>query len=168
MKRTDIGTILNGKWEDDHTKKLDALKEFRDRTLDKAINPELVIMQMNAIKNKNNGIIVAAYNKLQEIQDKSTETSVYKQYILDYYGNPKKSLHRLEVRVNAANITNYCEDHKIPITEDLLFDEAALTDMYYEFLSRVLRFTFVRTSKSGNRTLRKKIEWKDILCNKKL
>ena len=168
MKRTDIGTILNGKWEDDHKKKLKALKEFRDRTLDKAINPELVIMQMNAIENKNNGIIVAAYNKLEEIRDKSTETSVYKQYILDYYGNPKKSLHRLDVRVNAANITKYCKEHGIPITEELLFDEAGLTDMYYTFLSRVLRFTTVRTSKSGNRTLRDPIEWKDILCNKKL
>ena len=62
MKRIDIATILNGKWEDDHKKKLKALKEFRERTLDKAINPELVIMQMNAIDNKNNGIIVSAYN----------------------------------------------------------------------------------------------------------
>lgn len=168
MKRIDIATILNGKWEDDHKKKLKALKEFRERTLDKAINPELVIMQMNAIDNKNNGIIVAAYNKLEEIRDKSTENSVYKQYILDYYGNPKKSLHRLEVRVNAANITKYCKDHKIPITEELLFDEAVLTDMYYTFLKRVLRFTTVMTSKSGNRTLRDQIEWKDILCNKKL
>lgn len=167
MKRTDIGTIINRNWEDDHKKKLECLKEFRSRTLDKAIHPELVIMQKNAIENKNNGIIVAAYNKLEEIREKSTQTA-YKPYILDYYGNPKKSLHRLEVRINAANITEYCREMQILMIEDILFDEAILTDMYYECLSRVLRFSYVQTSKSGNRTLRKQIHWKDILCNKKI
>ena len=168
MKRTDIGTIINRHWEDDHKKKLDCLKEFRSRTLDKSIHPELVIMQKNAIENKNNGIIVAAYNKLEEIRDKGTETTAYKPYILDYYGSPKKSLHRLEARINAANITKYCEEKEILMTEDILFDEELLTDMFYECLSRVLRFSHVQTSKSGKRTLREKIHWKDILCNKKI
>jgi hypothetical protein len=144
------------------------LKEFRSRTLDKSIHPELVIMQKNAIENKNNGIIVAAYNKLEEIRDKGTETTAYKPYILDYYGSPKKSLNRLEARINAANITKYCEEKEILMTEDILFDEELLTDMFYECLSRVLRFSHVQTSKSGKRTLREKIHWKDILCNKKI
>jgi hypothetical protein len=167
MRRTDIGTILNQTWENNHKKILKTLKEFRDRTLDKAINPELIVMQSNAVKNKNNGIIVSAYNKLAEIKNKDIDNG-YKQYILDYYGCPNKSLHRLEVRVNAQNITNYCEDekHRVPMTEEILFNNNLLTDMYFEFLSRVLSFTRVNTSRTGKRYLRKPIHWQDIFCNK--
>ena len=169
MKRTDIGTIINLTWEDNHKKILKTLKEFRDRTLDRAINPELIVMQANAVKNKNNGIIVAAYNKLAEIKNKDNGNG-YKQYILDYYGCPNKSLHRLEVRVNAQNITNYCNDEKHPVamTEEILFDNSLLMNMYFEFLSRVLSFTHVSTSKTGNRNLRKPIPWQEIFCNKKI
>ena len=169
MKRTDIGTILNQTWEDNHKKILKTLKEFRDRTLDRAINPELIVMQANATKNKNNGIIVSAYNKLAEIRNKDSGGG-YKQYILDYYGCPKKSLHRLEVRVNAQSITNYCNDkkHYVPMTEEILFDNSLLTDMYFEFISRVLSFTRVNTSRKGKRTLRKPISWQEVLCNKKI
>ena len=168
MKRKDIGTIINGDWEDDHKKVIKTLKEYRDRTLDKAMNPELLVMQVNAIKNKNNGIIVAAYNKLAEIKNKQSDDARYKQYILDYYGSPQKSLHRLEVRVNATNITKYCGKNKIHMSEEVLFNQSLLTDMYFTFLSRVLRFSYVSTSKSGRRDLRSTIEWNDIFCNKKL
>lgn len=169
MKRTDIGTIINQTWEDNHKKILNTLKEFRDRTLDRAINPELIVMQANAVKNKNNGIIVSAYNKLAEIRNKYSYDG-YKQYILDYYGCPKKSLHRLEVRVNGQSITNYCnnEEHYVPMTEEILFDNTLLTNMYFEFLGRVLRFTRVSTSRNGKRTLRKPIPWQEVLCNNKL
>ena len=168
MKRKDIGTIINGEWEDNHKKVLKNLKEYRDRTLDKAINAELVVMQANAIKNKNNGIIVAAYNKMAEIKNKQSDDAGYKQYILNYYGSPQKSLHRLEVRVNASNITKYCEKNKIYMSEEVLFNQTLLTDMYFAFLSRVLRFSYVSTSKSGRRYSRKTIEWSDIFCNKKV
>lgn len=168
MKRKDIGTVINAKWVDDHKKVLDTMKEYRDRTLDKSINPELVIMQVNAKKNKNNGIIVAAYNKMAEIKNKQSDDAGYKQYILNYYGCPKKSLHRLEVRVNASNITKYCKENEIYMSEEVLFNQSLLTNMYFAFLSRVLRFSYVSTSKSGRRDLRTTIEWIDIFCNKKL
>ena len=168
MKRCDIGTILNGKWVKNHKIVLDTLKEFRDRTLDRSLNPELIVMQKNALKNKNNGIIVAAYNKMAEVHNKQSQRTEYKQYIMDFYGNPQKSLHRLEVRVNAANITKYCDSHKIEMTEEILFDEHLLTAMYYEFLSRVLSFTHVSTSKTGKQCLREPISWDTIFCNKKI
>jgi N-formylglutamate amidohydrolase len=125
-------------------------------------------MQKNALKNKNNGIIVAAYNKMAEVHNKQSQRTEYKQYIMDFYGNPQKSLHRLEVRVNAANITKYCDSHKIEMTEEILFDEHLLTAMYYEFLSRVLSFTHVSTSKTGKQCLREQISWDTIFCNKKI
>lgn len=168
MRRTDIATIINGTWEDNHKKLLKTLKEFRSRTLDRAVNPELIVTQENALKNKNNGIIASAYNKLSEIKAKQADEAGYKQYILDFYGNPQKSLHRLEVRVNAANITKYCKCRNIPVTEEILFDDCILTDMYYHFLSRVLSFTHVSTAKSGKRWLRKPIPWEEIFSNKKL
>ena len=141
MKSNSIATIINDKHIKDHKQIIDTVKEYRDVTLDKTINPELVFMQKNAVKNKNNGLVVVTYNKLAEINNKQKNNPNYKKYILNYYDNPQRSLHRLEVRVNSRNITNYLKDNFIKPSEEILFDNSILDNMYLEFISRVVRFT---------------------------
>ncbi|MCD7938934.1 MAG: hypothetical protein LUH50_02020 [Bacteroides intestinalis] len=61
----------------------------------------LLISQKKAIKNKNLGLSVMAYNKNREIENRSG-----KEYIRDLYGNPKR-LYRLEVRINGDGMKDF-------------------------------------------------------------
>ena len=92
------------------------------------------IKQRNAIKDKSKGITVLTYDKVAEIKNSSD-----KQYILDYYGNPKK-LYRTEVHLNAEDIKNYVEHIGIQYTPLILFDEAVLECMFFHYLGSVIRF----------------------------
>ena len=92
------------------------------------------IKQRNAIKDKSKGITVLTYDKAAEIGNASD-----KQYILDYYGNPKK-LYRTEVHLNAEDIKNYVERIGIQYTPLILFDEAVLEAMFFHYLGSVIRF----------------------------
>ena len=74
------------------------------------------------------------YDKVAEISNASD-----KQYILDYYGNPKR-LYRTEVHLNAEDIKNYIEHRDIQYTPLILVDEAILEDMFFHFLGSVIRF----------------------------
>jgi len=96
----------------------------------KAVN----IKQRNAIKDKSKGITVLTYDKAAEIINASD-----KQYILDYYGNPKK-LYRTEVHLNAEDIKNYVEHIGIEYTPLILFDESVLEGMFFHYLGSVIRF----------------------------
>ena len=90
---------------------------------------------------------VCCYDKKAEV-----ETESHKQYILDFYNNPK-SLHRLEVHLNADEIRTYCSVVHIVQSVDLIFDKEFLTNMFYYHLAAVVRFTRGRT----------KLDWRDIL-----
>jgi hypothetical protein len=92
------------------------------------------IKQRNAIKDKSKGITVLTYDKAAEIGNASD-----KQYILDYYGNPKK-LYRTEVHLNAEEIRNFVERIGIQYTPLILFDEAVLEGMFFHYLGSVIRF----------------------------
>ena len=55
----------------------------------KLSNPTISVKQAKAVKDKSKGLTLCGYNKTKEI-----ETSSHKDYIKQFYGNPK-SLHRL-------------------------------------------------------------------------
>lgn len=131
----DVTTILNGKRVVDRDKDRPELTYTTSGSLNKQ-NKYLTIniKQRNAIKDKSKGITVLTYDKAAEIHNASK-----KQYILNFYGNPKR-LYRTEVHLNTEDIKNYVERKRIYYPTMMLFDEAILEDMFFHFLESVIRF----------------------------
>ena len=113
----------------------------------KLSNPTISVKQAKAVKDKSKGLTLCGYNKTKEI-----ETSSHKDYIKQFYGNPK-SLHRLEVHQNNEEIKDFCKVNNIPQDINLITDQQFLDAMYDAHLSSLLRFTKGRT----------KLNWRDIL-----
>ena len=135
LHNKDVTTILNGKRIIDRNEDRPEIKYTTSGSLNKQDKYKTVnIKQRNAIKDKSNGITVQTYDKVAEISNASD-----KQYILDYYGNPKR-LYRTEVHLNAEDIKNYIEHRGSQYTPLILFDEATLEDMFFHFLGSVIRF----------------------------
>lgn len=143
-----ITTIVNGKAVKNRKQIIPEFHIDYSVSLERLRNPTFYAKQKKAAHDKTKGVCVSCYNKRAEIENTS------KQYILDFYGNPK-CLHRLEVHLNAEEIRRYCSMKKIPQTIDLIFDQVFITDMFYYYLSSVVRFTKGRT----------KLDWRDILCS---
>lgn len=145
-KDKDVKVIVNGKV-------VDKEKDIREGMLvfplnfKKLSNPTIIVKQAKAIKDKTKGLSLCGYNKNKEI-----ESASHKDYIKDFYGNPK-SLHRLEVHQNNEEIKDFCKRNKIVQDINLIFNQDFLDAMYEAHLSSLLRFTKGRT----------KIEWKEIL-----
>lgn len=113
-------------------------------------NPTIAVKQAKAVKDKTKGLTMCAYDKGSEI-DKSSG----KEYIREYYGNPK-TLHRLEVHLNNQEIKDYCRNVVNVVQDIALLSDSKFLDAMYEYhISALLRFT------QG----RKKMEWNEILCN---
>lgn len=150
MRDKEVTTIINGKAIKDRCRILPELEVGYSTTLDRLRHPSITIKQKKAITNKNDGITVQAYNKHAEITNHSK-----KQYILDFYGNPKR-LYRLEVRLRYRELKDYMMLTQTPATTDLIFDQQFLIHMFCYHLSSVVRFT------KG----RQKIQWDQLLeCN---
>lgn len=150
MRNKAITTIVNGKKIKDRKSNLRGVRFEYSTSLDRLNHPTITFKQKKAIKKKNDGVIVQVYDKRAEINDSSE-----KQYILDYYGNPKR-LYRLEVRLHYQEIKDYF--HKAKLVPDILtiLNKDVIEEMFFYHLSSVLRFT------KG----RKKVCWKDlIMCN---
>lgn len=131
----DVTTILNGKRVTDRDEDRPELTYTTSGSLDNQNKYLTVnIKQRNAIKDKSKGITVLIYDKAAEISNASD-----KQYIMEYYGNPKR-LYRTEVHLNAEDIKNYVERRSIDYTPMIIFDEAILEDMFFHFLGNVIRF----------------------------
>ena len=113
----------------------------------KLSNPTISVKQAKAVKDKSKGLTLCGYNKTKEI-----ETSSHKDYIKQFYGNPR-SLHRLEVHQNNEEIKDFCKVNNIPQDISLITDQQFLDAMYDVHLSSLLRFTKGRT----------KLNWRDIL-----
>lgn len=141
-----ITTIVNGKAIKDRKRIIPEFHIDYSVSLERLKNPTFYAKQKKAVHDKTKGVCVSCYNKRTEIENTS------KKYILDFYGNPK-CLHRLEVHLNAEEIRRYCSMKKIPQTIDLIFDQDSITDMFFYYLSSVVRFTKGRT----------KLDWRDIL-----
>ena len=135
LHNKDVTTILNGKRITDRDEDRPEISYTFSGSLNKQDKYKTVnIKQRNAIKDKSKGITVLTYDKVAEISNASD-----KQYILDYYGNPKR-LYRTEVHLNAEDIKNYVEHRGIQYTPLILVDEAILEDMFFHFLGSVIRF----------------------------
>ena len=141
-----VTTIVNGKAIKDRKRIIPEFHIDYSVSLERLKYPTFYVKQKKAIHDKTKGICVSCYNKKAEIENTS------KQYILDFYGNPK-CLHRLEVHLNAEEIRRYCSMKKISQAIDLIFDQDSITDMFFYYLSSVVRFTKGRT----------KLDWRDIL-----
>jgi tRNA-binding EMAP/Myf-like protein len=110
-------------------------------------SPTIVIKQSKAVRDKTKGLTLCGYNKGKEI-----ETSSHKNYIIDFYGNPK-SLHRLEIHQNNDEIKDFCKNNAITQDISLIFNQEFLDGMYNAHLSSLLRFTRGRT----------RLVWSEIL-----
>lgn len=134
-RNKDIITILNGKRIIDRDEDRPEIHYCNNGSLNKDDKYKTsYFKQKNALKDKSKGIVVTTYDKEAEIRNIS-----HKQYIMDYYGNPKR-LYRTEVHLNAEDIKNYVERRNIDYTPIMLFDEATLEDMFFHFLGSVIRF----------------------------
>lgn len=148
-KNEQITTIVNGKAIKDRKLIIPEFHIDYSVSLERLRNPTFYAKQKKALHDKTKGICVCCYDKKTEV-----ETESHKQYILDFYNNPK-SLHRLEVHLNADEIRTYCSAVHMVQSVDLIFDKDFLTNMFYYHLASVVRFTKGRT----------KLDWRDILCS---
>lgn len=149
FKDKSVTTIVNGKAVKDRKEIIETMFEQHSITLEKTKYPSICIKQEKALRNKYEGVSVCAYNKVAEIKYASG-----KQYILDFYGNPKR-LHRLEVALNSGEIRDYCTSRGITQKFDLIYNQEILSEMFLYHLSSVLRFTKKRKMQS----------WDEIICN---
>ena len=150
MRNPELKTIVNGKQIKDRDAVLKGITRTCRMSLNRDKTKSLTIKQAKAIKNKYDGITLDSYDKMDEITSKSE-----KQYILDYYGNPKR-LYRLELRLNNQDIRKISDSLGIGITEDGIYDKERLDELYIQALHSMLRFT------DG----RKKLDWQMLFdCN---
>lgn len=150
MRNQELKTIINGKQKKDRDEVVAGIIRTCKISLNKDLPKSLCIKQAKAEKNKYDGITMDSYNKMDEIMSKS-----HKQYILDYYGNPKK-LHRLELRLNNPDIKKISRTLGVSVTDDTIFNQDALDHIYLHALQSLLRFT------DG----RKKLDWQMLFdCN---
>lgn len=150
MRNKDITTIINGKALKERKQIIKGLFFEYSSTLKRLCHPSITIKQKKAEKNKNDGIIVQAYDKKAEITNNSD-----KEYILDYNGNPKR-LYRLEVRLHYRELKDYFNSHGLVPDLGLVFSDDFLEDLFFYHLSSVVRFT----------KKRRKLDWRELLrCN---
>ena len=145
-KESNTKVIINGKVID-KTQDISGSMMVYTLNFTKIRNPSICLKQAKAEHDKTKGLTLCAYNKRNEI-----ETESHKHYILNFYNNPK-TLHRLEVHQNNQEIKDYCKNHNITQTINLIFNQQFLDDMYYTHLSSILRFTKGRN----------KLNWHEIL-----
>ena len=104
IKDKSVTTILNGKRIKDRDEDRPEITYTTSGSLDKIDKYMTVnVKQKNAIKDKSRGITVITYDKVAEVQNSSG-----KDYILNYYGNPKK-LYRTEVHLNNQEVKDYLD-----------------------------------------------------------
>ncbi len=149
IRDTNNTTIINGKAVRDKKATIKNLTFVYSTTLKRLKDITIYIKQAKAANNKNKGITVQFYNKKAEIQNKSN-----KNYIIEFYGKPRY-LFRTEVHLNATEINEYCNKNKIAKNIDLIFNRLFLSELFYYYLSSVIRFT------KG----RKKLSWCDLLIS---
>lgn len=150
MRNSNIKTIINGKQIKDRDEALKGITRTCRMSLNRDKTKSLTIKQAKAVKNKYDGLTLDSYDKLDEITSKSD-----KQYILEYYGFPKR-LHRLEMRFNNQDVKKISDSVNLPITEDIIYDLQRLDVLYFQALQSMLRFT------EG----RKKLDWGMLFdCN---
>ena len=143
----EFDVILNGKRVKNRKDDRPEILYTYSGDLDRHKYLTLNIKQKKAIKDKSQGLVLTAYNKLAEITNSSS-----KEYILELFGNPKK-IHRLEVHFNNEEIKEYFSKSDDEYDIAIIHIERILFKMFYDTLKRLIRFEH-----NG-----KIIEWWDIL-----
>lgn len=127
-------TILNGKRVKDRNEDRPEITYTSSGSLNKNDKYMTVnVKQKNAVKDKSKGITLTTYDKAAEVKNSSG-----KDYILNFYGNPKK-LYRTEVHLNNQEVKDYLEGRGL-FFNYYMIDEALLEDMFYHHLNSVIRF----------------------------
>lgn len=147
----DVTTILNGKRVKDRDVDRSEITYVYSGSLNNQ-NKYLTVnvKQKNAIKDKTKGVTVTMYDKKTEICNSSG-----KQYILDYYGNPK-SLYRTEVHLNNEDVNAYIKRTGTDNSPLLYINDVVLEDMFFYFLGSVIRFQSNSTDVGWRRILGRK------------
>lgn len=150
IRNKTLVVILNGKACRDRDVDRPEISYTSSGSLNRDKYNTVNVKQKKAIKDKSGGVTVCCYDKRAEIQNSSG-----KEYILDYYDNPKK-LYRTEVHLNNEQIKKYMSDCGIGRDFNMMTHDM-LETMFFHFLNNVIRF------RSG----RKPILWEDILRRNK-
>lgn len=145
-RNKEVTTILNGKRIVDRDEDRPEISRTLSGSLNKDKYQTIYIKQRNAIHDKSRGVSLKTYDKLAEIRNSSD-----KEYILDYYANPKK-LYRTEVHLNNDEIRDYLQKRGIDLNPYMM-DWSVLEDMFFHHLNSLIRF------ERG----REKITWEDLL-----
>ncbi len=143
----ELGVILNGKRIKDRKEDRPEIDFRMSGNLDRDKYLTTYIKQKKAIKDKNKGSMLVAYDKRAEIANSS-----HKDYITDAYDNPKK-LHRLEVHLNNEELKDYFNKTGEELNIGTIFNQHFLFRLFYSTLESLIRF-----EKNG-----KKVEWWDLL-----
>lgn len=148
IHNSDVTTILNGKRIKDRDADRPEISYVHSGSLNNQ-NKYLTVnvKQKDAIKDKTKGVTVTIYDKKTEVANSSG-----KQYVLDYYGNPK-SLYRTEVHLNNEDVNAYIRRTGIDNSPLLYVNDEVIEDMFFYFLGSVIRFQ----SKSTD------VSWRHIL-----
>ena len=134
IKDKSVTTILNGRRIKNRDEDRPEITYTSSGSLNKADKYMTVnVKQKNAVKDKSKGITLTTYDKVAEVKNSSG-----KDYILSYYGNPKK-LYRTEVHLNNQEVKDYLESRGL-FFNYYMIDEALLEDMFYHHLNSVIRF----------------------------
>lgn len=145
-RNKEVTTILNGKRITNRDEDRPEISRVLSGSLNKDKYKTIYVKQRNAIHDKSKGVSLKTYDKLAEIHNSSD-----KEYILDYYANPKK-LYRTEVHLNNEQIRDYLVKRNIDLNPYMM-DWSVLQDMFFHHLNSLIRF------ERG----REKILWEDLL-----
>lgn len=129
-----VTTILNRKRIVDRDADRPEITYTSSGSLNKDKYLTVCIKQRNAMRDKSKGVTVISYDKKAEIENSSG-----KNYILDFYGNPK-NLFRTEVHLNNEDIRAYLDSQRIEFNYMMLFDPAFLEDLFFHYIGTVIRF----------------------------
>lgn len=148
IHNSDVTTILNGK----RIKDRDADRPEISYVYSGSLNNQnkyltVNVKQKDAIKDKTKGVTVTVYDKKTEVANSSG-----KQYVLDYYGNPK-TLYRTEVHLNNEDVNAYIKRTGTDNSPLLYVNDVVIEVMFFYFLCSVIRFQ----SKSTD------VSWRHIL-----
>lgn len=149
IKDEELVTMLNGKRIKDRTEDRPEITYITSGNLDKDKYLTVTVKQRKAIHDKSKGITITTYDKAAEIRNSS-----HKEYILEYYGNPR-NLYRTEVHLNNEEVKDYLYNKEIDFNCYML-DEALLEDMFFHHLNSVIYFKYGKNGKE-------EIKWEHLL-----
>ena len=145
-RNKDVTTVLNGRRIVDRDEDRPEISRTLSGSLNKDKYQTIYVKQRNAIYDKSKGVSLKTYDKLAEIRNSSD-----KDYILDYYANPR-TLYRTEVHLNNDEIKAYLTKRGIDLNPYAM-DWSVLEEMFFYHLNSLIRF------ERG----REKILWEDLL-----